>query len=316
MANHRTPVGAHLCTQRRAGHGPAAAVGVVDAIGAIRVVGPGQTLHALCLGGNVLYASGNAVIHIGEEVVALVPALMGYVDSQPQGHCCMARVAPALIRLPQLAIGTCLQLRLGGGDNQVSPELGESVIQDGVSRAWVFERAHLVILDERHALVIDEDIVAKHTDGNDCQRVAQSPVAPVVTRCLPPLARIFPRAVAVAQEADATWIPHVEHPSLELPEVLTAPPLIVAHQFSSLCKLVAIQSPGQTLVRGATDGFRGVTPGHQDPDGSIGIGFCTVNLPAQGILVGNGGSACCIDVVFARTATDNGLGRIGLTTRL
>ena len=71
----------------------------------------------------------------------------------------MAHVAPALIKLAQLAVGSSLEFRLNVRDNQIAQEFCQSVIKDTfraigiavachlVQRGWVGEVAHLVVLE-------------------------------------------------------------------------------------------------------------------------------------------------------------------------
>ena len=50
------------------------------------IVNPWEVALALALGCYILYSCCKSVIHVGEEVIALVPADVGYVDGQSECH--------------------------------------------------------------------------------------------------------------------------------------------------------------------------------------------------------------------------------------
>ena len=316
MPDHRSPAGTNLHAKTRLCHRPAARVGIVDAVGAIAVVSPGQSLGAQHLCGHILNAGSKAVVHIREEVVALVPGRVGNVDGQSQGHCGVPDVAPALISLSQASVGSRFQVARRGGHHEIAYELRQSVVQDGVGGARVAECAHLVVLHERHSLVVDVHVVAEYADGDDTEGVAQSPVAPVVARSLPPLAGVLPRAVATAQEAYGRIVPHAQHPPAECLEVLALPALIVAHQLGGLRKLVAVETHGQALVATARYLLRRIGPCHEYAHGGFSTLLVVLYLPAQCVLVGHRRTAGSVDVVFAGAAAHDALHRIGLYTGL
>ena len=173
----------------------------------------------------------------------------------------------------------------------------------------------MVVLHERHALVVDEHIVAEDADGDDRQGIAQWPVAPVVSWTNAALIAhvVLPCAVASTQEVDVAWIPHGEHPFLECLEVFAAPAIVVAHEFGSLRKLIAVESCRQSPVGVAAHQFAIPCPSHEDAHCSVGIRLCALNLPTQGILISHRGTTGSIQIVLSRTAaTYNHLHGIGL----
>ena len=315
--HHRSPVGSHLGSQCRSCHQPCPRVAVVVAAGAVVVVHPWQAFHALRLCCHIFNAGGQPVVHVGEEVVALVPSHLGQVDGQAERHGRVARVAAALVHLAQLPVGTRFQFAVGSRHHQVAQKLRQSVVLDGHLGARVAIRAHLVVFEVAHALIVDEHVVAEHTDGHHAEGVAQAPVRPVVARCLPPFALVFPRAVAVAQETDGLRIPQPEHPLAKLLEVFAGPALVVAHELSGLGKLVAVESHGQTLVAVARNLLGGACPCHEDAHGGLCAGLVVLYLPSQRVLISHRRAARCVDVVFARAATaHDGLHGISLHARL
>ena len=176
---------------------------------------------------------------------------------------------------------------------------------------------HLVILEVRHTLIVDIDIVAQYAYAHQSQHIAKPPIAPIMPRCLPPLAAVLPCAVAPTEKADARRVPYVEHPSLELFEILGLPSLVVAHELGRLSKLIAIESSRKRIVAVATDSFRGTCPLIKYVNGVTGMCLATIDFPPQRILVGDGGTACRVDVVLSHTATAyDGLYRIGSCRRL
>ena len=73
------------------------------------------------------------MVHIGEEVVALVICHLGYIHCQSQSQGRMARIATALVHLTQLAVSAFLQFALAGGHYEVAQELRQSVAPDGLA---------------------------------------------------------------------------------------------------------------------------------------------------------------------------------------
>ena len=266
------------------------------------VVDPGKVLHTLGLCCHIFDACCQAVVHVGKEVVALVPSHLGNVDGQTECHGRVPGVATALVHLSELSIGSGFQFRVGNCHHKIAQELGESVVLDGIIGARVAECSHLIVFKIRHTLVVDEHIVAENANADDAERIAQSPVAPVVAGGLPPLATVLPGSVAMAQESDGLGVPKVEHPSFELFEIGGRPTFVVAHQLGCLRKLITIESHGKALVGVAGNVLGGVGPCHENAHGIVGTGGVSLNFPAQRILVGHGCSAGCIDVVFARAA--------------
>ena len=310
MPNDRSPIGANLVAKGRTGHCPASVVGVINATAAILIVGPGQTFDVLRLCGNKLYAGGQAVVHEREQVVALVPSHVGDVDSQAGGHRGVADVAATLLHLSDRSVRRGLQVgwSVGNGHHEIAHELGQTIIQNGIGRAGIGERSHLVVLHIAQALVIDEHVVAQHTDRHDTQGVAQSPVAPIVPRGLPPFPNVLPSAIAATKEAHGRGVPHLQHPLAELLEALGRPTFIVAQELGGLRKLVAVEACSEGVVGVATDALGGVGPLHEHIDGMAGIGLVARYFPNEGVLVGYCGTAGCVDVVLSLTATaHNGL---------
>ena len=89
--------------------------------------------------------------------------------------------------------------------------------------------------------------------------------------------------------------------------------VFVAQQLGGLCKLITIESGSEGIVGVTADGFCGVGPSHQDTHGGFGARLVVFYLPAQGILVGHGGTACSIHVILSVSSTaNNGFYGIGL----
>ena len=138
-----------------------------------------------------------------------------------------------------------------------------------------------------------------------------------MTWCLPPFACIFPCAISATKETDATWIPQLKHPLLELDEVLAFPSFIVAHEFGCLSKLITVEPEGKACVAITRHLGGGVAPIHEHIHSVTCTRLVAFNLPTESILIGDGCTTGCIDVVFARTtSTDNGYNWIGGCARL
>ena len=78
-ADDGTPVGTHLSTHGWLCHRPGTRVGVVVAVRAIDIIHPRQTFHTQRLCRQILDAGGQTVIHIGEEVIALIPPHLRHI---------------------------------------------------------------------------------------------------------------------------------------------------------------------------------------------------------------------------------------------
>ena len=302
-ADDGAPVRSVLGSERRTFHHIGSRVAIVVAAAAILIVRPGQVGNALCLCRHIFDAGCQSVVHIGKKIVALIPSHLRQIHCESERHCRVARVASALVHLPEIAIGTCLKVAVDHRHDEISQKLREAVVLDGHVGAVLAERATLVVFEVRHRLVINEHIVAEDANHRHTQRIAQSPVRPIVSRCLPPLALILPCAVTATQEAQRLRIPHLQHPALEQFEVLPLPTFVVAHELGSLRKLIAVEAAGESIVRVATDVLRGVRPRHEDAYGGIGVRLRAGNLPAQRVLIRHSGSAAGVHVVFARTAS-------------
>ena len=168
--------------------------------------------------------------------------------------------------------------------------------------------AALVVLEKRHALIVDIDVVAEDAYGDDGEQVGQAPVAPVVTGRAPPLATVLPRPVAAAEEVECLGIPNGEHPPFVLLEILTAPALVVAHQLGGLREGVAVEAGGEERVGVASDAGGGSCPCHHNAHGGIGILFRATDLPAKRVLIGCCGTAGGVHVVLAGSATNHRFG--------
>ena len=97
VTDDRPPVVAHLGGLGRACHEPS----VVPGCAAVHVfvVGPGEPFHVLGAGCHELDTGSHAVVHVGEEVIALVPGHLADVHGQPERHGGMSAVAAALLHL-------------------------------------------------------------------------------------------------------------------------------------------------------------------------------------------------------------------------
>ena len=237
------------------------------------------------------------MIHIREKVVSLIPGLMCNVNSQAQSHRAMPRVTSAFICLCKHAVCSCFQARLMSFPHQVAPKLRQSVCIERICCPW--ESAHLVVFDERDTLIIDIHIVAEHSDTDASQGIAEPPVRPIMSRCLPPSARICPCAVSSTQEIHYSRIPHIQHPLLELSEVCAAPSFVVAHQLRSLCELIAIESVCEALVGIAGNILGGVRPSHQHLNSMVCTGCVAFDFPSERILISDGSSTCCVHIILS-----------------
>ena len=81
------------------------------------VVCPWQSLYVLRASRHEFNTCRHAVVHVGEEVVALVPSHLADVHSQSQCHGSMSAVASRFLHLSQLPVGTRFERRLAGGDH-------------------------------------------------------------------------------------------------------------------------------------------------------------------------------------------------------
>ena len=160
------------------------------------IVGPRQVRHALRLCRQIFDAGGQTVVHVGKQVVSLVPSDVCHIHSQSCSHGSVTDVATAFLHLSQFSVRTCFQLRILCRDHQIAYEFRQSVIQNRVGCTWVYESTYLVVFVERKALVIKEHVITKDADAHYGQYVAQSPVRPIMPRALPPSSGVFPRAVS------------------------------------------------------------------------------------------------------------------------
>ena len=128
---------------------------------------------------------------------------------------------------------------------------------------------------------------------------------------------ILPRTIATTQEIDVARIPNLEHPLLELIEIIATPSLIITHQFSSLRKLITIKTCCQCPIGITTYQLTTSCPCHQDTHGSRGISLGAFYFPTERILVSHRSTTCCIQVILTRSSTTNdSLYGICLGTRL
>ena len=217
----------------------------------IGVVGPGQgrTLSAEVVGCDVFESGCEAVVHVGEEVVALVPAHLCDVNGESGGHLLVAGVASGLLHLSEPSIGAAGVVVDDG--HEVAEKFGESPVVDlfrAVECGSLAEGADVVVLEEGDALVIHVYIVEEDAPAHHGQRVAQSPVRPVVAGSLSAGAGVLgvvPCAVAATQEVDDDGVPGVEDVLAEFFAVFGRPPFVVAHEFGGVGQLVAIDAAGK-----------------------------------------------------------------------
>ena len=87
------------------------------------VVRPRQSGYALGLCSNVFDTCSQSVVHIGEQVVALIPCNVCHVHGQSGSHGGMSHVASAFLHLSQFAVRSGFQFRLLRGDNQIAQEI-------------------------------------------------------------------------------------------------------------------------------------------------------------------------------------------------
>ena len=100
------------------------------------------------------------MIHICEEVVALVPYLMSNVYGKTQRHGSMTSITSALVELSEFAIGSSFKVGRICGDNEVAQEFCQAVGKNRIVGTWILECAYLVVLDSAKTLIIDEHIIA------------------------------------------------------------------------------------------------------------------------------------------------------------
>ena len=141
----------------------AAAVGIL-------VCGPWKlcSIHtAKVHGSHILSTSRYAVVHIGIEVVALRKANLTDVNGQAQGHQRVSLVTPRLLHLTEpserpATVG--MEHR-----HKVAYELIAAIIINHALAGAVLECAHMVILVERHSLIVHMDIIAQYADAHDAK---------------------------------------------------------------------------------------------------------------------------------------------------
>ena len=215
----------------------------------------------------------------------------------------MALVASALLHLAEIAQRATLVGQHHG--HKVADELIASVVEYHLVVGAVFVCSHVVVLVERHALVVHVYVVAQYAYAHHAQRVAQSPVAPVVSGALSEVAvaGIEPSVVAAAQEIDGWIIPHTYHIAAERLEVFAAPALIVAHQFGGVGQFVAVNAGGERQVGVAAHILVALRPCHKYAHCGIGVGRRAADFPAQSVLIGHGRAASHVHIVLAAAAS-------------
>ena len=215
----------------------------------------------------------------------------------------MALVASTLLHLAEVAQWASLVGQHHG--HKVADELIASVIEYHRVVGAVLVCSHMVVLVERHALVVHVYVVAQYAYAHHAQSIAQSPVAPVVSWTLSEVAvaRVEPSVVATAQEIDGRIVPRAYHIPTERLEVFAAPALIVAHQFGGVGQFVAVNTGGERQVGVAAHILVALRPRHEYAHCGIGVGRRAADFPAQSVLVGHGCAASHIHVVLAAAAS-------------
>ena len=84
------------------------------------VISPWQVLYALHLCRQILYTGCQSVVHIREQIIALVPTDVGYVYGQPAGHGGMAYITAAFLHLSQFAVSSGFQIGFLCRDDKVA----------------------------------------------------------------------------------------------------------------------------------------------------------------------------------------------------
>jgi len=231
---------------------------------AIRIRTVWQVVHSGIIGVDVFKPTYDTVVLQGIKVIALVSPRAAKVCGQRKRHGSMPLVAVGFLHLPEIAEGAAF-VRMKFPD-QMMQRLAVTVV------------FHILII--LRGLVVDEDIVAQDTDAHRTQHVAQAPIRPIMVVLCP---------VASLQETDYPVVPHFQHPFFESSEVRGIPFRIVAHQFGSVGKLVAIQSVCQTGIRVSAHLLAGLGPSIKDLDGLVRIRLIAGYVPDQRTLVSRGG---------------------------
>ena len=165
VANKTIPVGTvftrtasvHSCHKPSCTH-RAAAVGIV-------VVFPwqGACIHASEVGSRYeLSASGDTVVHIGKEIIALVEPHLAEVNGQSERHQRMALVTAALLHLSEIAERPSLVGQHHG--NKITDELVAAIIQNDTLTGMVFIGAYMVVFIEADTLIVHVYVVTQNTD--------------------------------------------------------------------------------------------------------------------------------------------------------
>ena len=254
----------------------------------------------------MLQSGCDAVVHIGEKVIALIQTKLTNVQCQTKRHEGMTLVAAGFLHLTQIAERTTFV----GNQNrhQVADKLIATIIHNLAQLAAVgLERALMVVFVERHTLVVHVDIITQDADGHHAQGIAKTPVRPVVARTLTHvwIAPVGPGVVTAAEKVNGWIVEHSDDPLAELVEILTAPAVVVAHQLGCVGPFVAVDAGCERDVGVASQTIALTDPLHHDAYGCIGVLTGAANLPAQRILICHGGATGTVHIVLPRTSTAN-----------
>ena len=181
-----------------------------------------------------------------------------------------------------------------------------------------------IIFYKRKALIINKHIIAKHTDGDQTECIAKSPVAPIMSwtiTCSSPactrfITTILPGSISTTLKSYSGRIPHIEHPLLKRLKIVRLPTFVVTHQLGSLRKFIAIKSSRQGIITIPTNICTSTSPRIEYLNRMIGTSLVILQLPSKSILISNRCATSCIDIIFSTSTTNDGLYRISRTCRL
>ena len=230
----------------------------------------------------------------------MVEAYLADIQRTAERHDSVTLVATALLHLAEIAEGSTF---VGHSDgHQVADELVAAIVVDHRCLGTVFnEGALVVVLIEGHSLVVHVHVIAQNTNRHHTQHIAQTPVRPVMAGALTTfgMTEVHPGVVTTTKEVDGGVIPHTNHPLLETAKVLTAPTVVVTHQFGGIGESIAIKTCSKGNVSVAGHSLCHIAPLHQDTDCGIGMSTVTADFPTEGVLESHGRTTSCIHIVVA-----------------
>ena len=158
MSYHRCPVITHFSRFCWRSHQPS----VVPCGTTIHIfiISPRQSLYVLRTCSHIFYTCSHAIIHIREQIIALIPCHFANINGKSECHRSMTTIASRFLHLSQSTVCTRFQCRLFCRHHQITDKLRTSITQDWVCGTRFLESTYLVVLHERHTLIIYKHVIA------------------------------------------------------------------------------------------------------------------------------------------------------------